>query len=557
MRGSGFTWLRSMLLGPALAALCAASAGAAAVPDTRAASRDRLDALADPRASIRLAALKAIVSAAEPASLAVVDAYRQGQLGRYRGHLVVVTRTYQNADFESFSALAHPITGIPYRKDAPSAQIVSLAPSPNEYGLISMARALEGLADPDAGRRVEAVETLSQVGDLSTLPVLDARLAGESDAKVRRAMQEGAALITLRCAAGLPRDQVLGAAARLATSADEASLGPLDLISSGSDPVLAAAAARAALSIRTRLKVGRWVEYLFSGLSLASILVLMALGLSVVFGLMGVINMAHGELMMIGAFTTFLVEHAFERWVPSGWFNFYYVLAVPAAFLASAAAGWLIELLVVRHLYGRPLETLLATWGGSLILIQGARVAFGDNVAVNSPTWFQGSVEIAEGVALSANRCFIISLTALCVALLTMVMRRTRLGLLIRATTQNRAMAAALGVHVRKIDAVTFALGAGLAGIAGCALTLVNGISPDMGQNYIVDSFLVVVTGGVGKLAGAVVAGLGLGTFTKLLEPVVEATWANVWMLILVVALIHWRPSGLFPAQGRSADADR
>jgi urea transport system permease protein len=233
----------------------------------------------------------------------------------------------------------------------------------------------------------------------------------------------------------------------------------------------------------------------------------------------------------------------------------YFLVAIPVSFIVAAFVGYLIEVLVIRHLYGRPLETLLATWGVSLILIQIARLKFGDNVGVNSPTWLQGGAEVMQGVVLPFNRCFIIGFCLFCILLMYFIIEKTKLGLLLRATTQNRGMAASLGVRTRRIDGYTFALGAGLAGLAGCAITLTDGVRPDMGQNYIVDSFLVVVTGGVGKLAGAVWAGLGLGCLNKIFEPFVEAVWAKVLILVCVVFFIQWKPSGLFPAKGRIADA--
>ena len=298
----------------------------------------------------------------------------------------------------------------------------------------------------------------------------------------------------------------------------------------------------------------RWLGYVFSGLSLGSVLVLMALGLSVIFGQMGVINMAHGELMMVGAYTTYLMQGWCGHSLPDNPVNVYFVLAIPMSFLVAGFVGWLMEFLVVRHLYGRPLDTLLATWGIGLVLIQLARVTFGDNVGVNSPTWLVGNTEPIQDLNLPYNRLFILGLTTSCVFVVYWLMNYTRMGLLVRATVQNRETATSLGVNTRRTDGFTFALGAGLAGVAGCALTLIGGVTPDMGQNYIVDSFLVVVTGGVGELAGAVWAGLGLGVVNKLLEPTFEAIWGKVLILAIVIIFIQWKPAGLFPPRGRLAD---
>ncbi len=306
----------------------------------------------------------------------------------------------------------------------------------------------------------------------------------------------------------------------------------------------------------------RIVQNTFAGVSAGSILVLLALGLSIVFGLMGVINMAHGEFMMVGAFTTFVVSEWFKRNAP-GMYDYYLVAAIPAAFLVAGSVGLLCEWLVIRHLYGRPLETLLATWGIGLILIQFARGQFGDNQSVKPPHWMEGGVEVAADLVFPLNRVYIILFCAICIFVVYFIVNRTKLGLMLRATTQNREMAAALGVATRRVDALTFALGAGLAGLAGVAVPLYNKINPSIGQEYIVDSFMVVVVGGVGKLAGAIFAGLGLGFLSKYLEPLFQSIPAlasgasvigKVVVLGLVVVFLQWRPSGLFPPKGRMAD---
>ncbi len=298
----------------------------------------------------------------------------------------------------------------------------------------------------------------------------------------------------------------------------------------------------------------------FQGLSLGSVLILMALGLAITFGLMGVINMAHGELMMIGAYTTFEIQRAFGH-SPDNPVNDYFLVAIPAAFLASALVGLIMEALVIRHLYRRPLESLLATWGIGLILIQIVRLRYGDNIGVNAPTWARGGNEILQDVILPNSRLFIMILCAVSVALIYFLMNKTPLGLRMRATMQNRDMASSLGVNTRNVDRCTFALGSGLAGVAGCAWTLIGGVTPDMGQtNFIVDSFLVVVTGGVGELAGVVCAGLGIGLITKWIEPfrigsfVVGAIWAKVILLAIIVGFIQFKPAGLFAPKGRLSD---
>jgi urea transport system permease protein len=307
----------------------------------------------------------------------------------------------------------------------------------------------------------------------------------------------------------------------------------------------------------------RLVKHTFDGLSSGSILVLLALGLSIVFGLMGVINMAHGEFMMLGAFATYVVSEWFKRAMP-GYFDYYPIVAVPAAFAVSAGVGLLCENLVVRHLYGRPLETLLATWGLGLILIQAVRQQFGDTLSVTPPSWMSGSVEVMPDLNLGLNRIFIVVYAGLCIAVVYFLVNRTKLGLLLRATTQNREMAAALGVGTRRVDAITFAFGAGLAGLAGVAVPMYDKINPGMGGDYVVESFMVVVVGGVGKLAGVVWAGLGLGFVRKYLEPALQyipmfdssaSVIGRVVVLAMIVAFLQWRPSGIFPPKGRLADA--
>jgi urea transport system permease protein len=301
----------------------------------------------------------------------------------------------------------------------------------------------------------------------------------------------------------------------------------------------------------------------FAGLSLSSILVLLALGLSIVFGLMDVINMAHGEFMMIGAFATFVVSGMFKIYAP-GWFDYYPIIAIPAAFLIAGVIGYICEVLIIRHLYGCPLETLLATFGVGIILVQIARGPFGDNVSVRPPGWMEGGWEVMPDLFLARNRLYIILYCMACIAIVYFIVNRTKVGLLLRATTQNRQMAAALGVPTRRVDALTFAFGCGLAGLAGVAVPLYNKINPGVGGEYIVDSFMVVVVGGVGTLAGAIWAGVGLGFLSKYLEPLLasipvfassSSVIAKVLVLAAIVVFLTRRPQGLFPPKGRLADA--
>jgi urea transport system permease protein len=270
---------------------------------------------------------------------------------------------------------------------------------------------------------------------------------------------------------------------------------------------------------------------------------------------MGVINMAHGELMMIGAYATYVIQNIFKTYFP-GAFDYYVLLAIPASFLAAALVGAVLERVVIRWLYGRPLETLLATWGISLVLQQGVRSLFGaQNVPVENPAWLSGGVDVMSNLTLPFNRLAIIAFAVLVLAGVSALIARTRLGLFVRGVTQNRKMAACMGVNTARIDTYAFALGSGIAGLAGCALSQVGNVGPDLGQGYIVDSFMVVVLGGVGQLAGTVYAAVGLGVLNKLLEGWQGAVLAKIMVLVFIVIFIQKRPQGIFAMKGRSAEA--
>lgn len=296
------------------------------------------------------------------------------------------------------------------------------------------------------------------------------------------------------------------------------------------------------------------VGNLFYGLSLGSILLLAALGLAITFGLMGVINMAHGEMLMVGAYVTYVSQRLFQAYAPAT-FDYYLLVAIPAAFVVCALIGMVMERSVIRFLYGRPLETLLATWGISLVLIQSVRLLFGaQNVEVANPSWLSGGVEILYGVVLPYSRLAIIVFVVLVVVAMWLLLQRTRLGLYVRAVTQNRSMAACMGIATAQIDMWTFGLGSGLAGLGGVALSQIGNVGPELGQSYIIDSFMVVVLGGVGNIAGTVLGGLGLGLINKLLEPVAGAVLGKIGVLIFIVLFIQRRPQGLFALKGRMAE---
>ena len=410
------------------------------------------------------------------------------------------------------------------------------------------------LADPDWTVRQAAAVKMGNNGDPAALPALTETLAKEKDRWVRYALEEAIALIQLK--SGTPPERVI-AATRLGALGSSDGAERLRDVAAASDspPDLKEAAAASVKRIERWSLLTQGIQVAFQGVSLSSILLLMALGLAIIFGLMGVINMAHGELMALGAYTTFVTQGWFQGHASNA-FEYYFLVALPLSFLVAGGAGFVLERGVIRFLYGRPLETLLLTWGISLMIQQGLRLWFGAaNVDVISPKWLSGGVPVMVGIQLPYNRLFIIGLAAVAVAAMYLLLFRTDAGLRIRAVTQNRGMAACLGVRSRRVDALTFAFGAGLAGIAGCALTQIGNVGPELGQNYIVDSFMVVVTGGVGKLLGTILAALGIGGLNKIIEPGLGAVFGKVAILVAVILFIQRRPSGLFAAKGRYADS--
>lgn len=320
------------------------------------------------------------------------------------------------------------------------------------------------------------------------------------------------------------------------------------------DPEIRKTASKAISSLERRQFFINQAANLFYGLSLGSILLLAALGLAITFGLMGVINMAHGEMLMIGAYSTFVVQNIFKEYLPE-FFDWYLIPAIPIAFTVSAVIGVILERTIIRHLYGRPLETLLATWGISLVLIQSIRLIFGaQNVEVANPYYLSGGVEVINGVVFPYSRIVIIIFVVFVVATVWALLQKTSLGLQVRAVTQNREMASCMGISTHKVDMYTFGLGSGVAGLGGLALSQIGNVGPELGQLYIVDSFMVVVLGGVGKIAGTVAGALGLGFINKFLEPVAGAVLGKIMVLVIVIVLIQKRPQGLFALKGRMAD---
>jgi len=420
-------------------------------------------------------------------------------------------------------------------------------------GEISAALAALDLFAPDTVRRREAAQAMLKQPSPERLPLLDRALAQEKDAQARQSLE------LARSAAQLGSSDVLqrrDAAAALGDSGSpQARLLLQTRLAEESDERVQAQLRRSLAQVDDRLAWGERLGVVFTGISLGSILLLVALGLAITYGLMGVINMAHGELMMIGAYATYMVQNLFQAYLPNA-FDAYLLAAVPLSFLAAAAVGALMERTVLRFLYGRPLETLLATWGISLVLMQLVRSLFGaQNVGVENPSWMSGGWQLLPNLTLPLNRLVIIVFAAAVLLAMAWTIGRTRLGLFVRGVTQNRAMAACVGVNTARVDTLAFALGSGVAGLAGCALSQVGNVGPDLGQSYIVDAFMVVVLGGVGQLLGTVYAALGLGILGKFLEGWTGAVLAKIAVLVFIIVFIQKRPQGIFAMKGRSAEA--
>ncbi len=420
-------------------------------------------------------------------------------------------------------------------------------------GEIDTALAALKLFSSDVKLRRQAALALLKEPDASRQPLLDKALAAEKDPTVQSLVRQARAAAMLNSGAANDR---LQATRELAQSKQPETLLLLNQqLTQEQDPAVQKQLQSAVAQVQDSLRWGERLGAMFTGLSLGSILLLVALGLAITYGLMGVINMAHGELMMIGAYATYVVQALFREHLP-GVFDVYLFVAMPVAFLTAALVGAVMERTVLQHLYGRPLETLLATWGISLVLMQGVRSLFGaQNVGVENPSWMSGSLQLLPNLQLPWNRVLIIVFAMAVLVGVALLIGKTRLGLFVRGVTQNRPMASCMGVNTARIDTYAFALGSGIAGLAGCALSQVGNVGPDLGQSYIVDAFMVVVLGGVGQLAGTVYAALGLGLVNKLLEGWTGAVLAKIAVLVFIIIFIQKRPQGIFAMKGRSAEA--
>ncbi len=495
----------------------------------------------------RVAVVQRLVASGDPAAARLLRALAQGTV-RFDARGVYVVDDMGARD----AVTGQPVTVLPDAEDA-------LVNNRLRGVLETALAALDLIEGADPARQREAARLLrsAAVDDADTallalLQRVDAALANRTvDPSTRRALDEALAAAGLASEEPSERQR---AADLLARSAQPA-IRPLieRRLAEESDPAVRAALQHALAAVERRQALTAAAGQLFAGLSLGSILLLAALGLAITYGLMGVINMAHGEMIMIGAYATYAVQVAFQRWWPQA-LEYYVLAAIPVAFFTTAAVGAAIERGVIRHLYGRPLETLLATWGLSLILMQAVRSLFGaQNVAVENPGWLSGGVDVGAGLILPWNRIAVLIFAALVLAGVALLIARTRFGLFVRGVTQNRPIAACMGVNTARVDMFAFAFGSGVAGLAGVALSQLGNVGPDLGQTYIIDSFMVVVVGGVGQLAGSVLAALGLGLLNKLLEGWAGAVLAKIVVLLLIIAFIQKRPQGLFALRGRTA----
>ena len=499
--------------------------------------------LAERSFAVKEEAVAAIAESGDPRAVELLEALLAGDLHYRKDDGRVVYAERAGTGWALTDALTGQALGEVGRRDARTVTINNRMRS----GLQAAIAALT-LASPDAAQRLQAAREVIGSEDAAVVEAVRAQLAAEDDAAVRQLLALAVAVADLQAPAPATR---LEAVAVLDGSLYPEARNALAALLRSEPEIEVQQAAQAALE-----RIERWrqanevAETLFFGLSLGSVLALAAIGLAITFGVMGVINMAHGELIMLGAYTTYLVQLLMPELI-----DWSLLVAVPAAFVVSGLFGIAIERSVIRFLYGRPLETLLATFGISLILQQLVRSAISaQNVVVQNPSWMSGSLQLNPALALTYNRLYILLFALAVFAALLLVLKRSALGLQVRAVSQNRAMARAMGVRSARVDAFTFGLGAGVAGVAGVALSQLTNVGPNMGQAYIIDSFMVVVFGGVGNLWGTLVGGMGLGVANKLMEPWTGAVLAKILVLVFIILFIQKRPRGLFPQRGRAGE---
>ena len=502
---------------------------------------DEARAIAVGETDARIAALNKAVADADDRTAAFIQALADESV-KTAGDKVFIVKDGQGFD---------PVTGASTPVPDDAEDVIS---NNRMRGELDTALAALQLFSADDAKRAAAVQVLRGENDEARLPLIEKAYQGERNPQIK----EQLGLVRAAVLLGSSDSSRRIAAAKLLAGSNNAATKTLliERLRVEADPGVKAAIEAALRQVDASLAWGDKLGALFSGISLGSILLLVALGLAITYGLMGVINMAHGELMMIGAYATYVVQGLFRKYLPPGAFDWYLIAALPVAFGASALMGAALERGVIRFLYGRPLETLLATWGISLMLQQLVRSVFGaQNVGVENPGWMSGGVALMGNLQLPWNRIVIVAFAGVVLVAMALLIGRTRLGLFVRGVTQNRPMASCMGVNTARIDTYAFALGSGIAGLAGCALSQIGNVGPDLGQGYIVDSFMVVVLGGVGQLAGTVYAALGLGVLNKLLEGWTGAVLAKIAVLVFIIVFIQKRPQGIFAMKGRSAEA--
>jgi urea transport system permease protein len=490
-------------------------------------------------------AINAVAASGDPRALEIIQALQDGRLLFDPTSNQVFIKDQTNQLIEA--ATGHPALGV----SAADLKPVRL----NNRLRRAVDAALGGLnlLASDPSKRLAAAQAVFKSREASVLPTLETAISKETDPTITRALAQARAAIVLNLSTATEADK-LAAVSTIRARGDQDALALLADLPAESSEAVTRAAKAGVLSIQQQLAMWDAVQNAWYGLSLGSVLLLAAIGLAITFGVMGVINMAHGEMVMLGAYTTFVVQQVIRDHDPA-LFDLSLAIAIPLAFVVAGLVGILIERGIIRFLYGRPLETLLATWGVSLILQQAVRTAFGPtNRQVDTPSFMSGSFALGQ-ITITYNRLWIIFLTLAVFVFLLGVLRFTRFGLEMRAVTQNRAMAAAMGIRTGRIDALTFGLGSGIAGIAGVALSQIDNVSPNLGQGYIIDSFMVVVFGGVGNLWGTLVGALTLGIANKFLEPYAGAVLGKIAILVLIILFIQKRPRGLFALKGRAVEA--
>jgi len=493
-------------------------------------------------------AVQALAQTGDPKAVPVLEALNRGDLYQRKAD----GKVFIGKEGGSTVELIDPVTGQPAAAEASGGfekvRVNNALRRTLEATLGSLT-----LLNPDPAIRRSAADSMFRRPDPSALATLDSAIAKETDAGVKTLMQQARAAALLR--SDRPAAEKIDAVKTLSQRGDRDAMGILQGIATSSDGDLKKAAEEGISDISGTLALYDGIQNVWYGISLGSVLLLAAIGLAITFGVMGVINMAHGEMVMLGAYTTYAVQEVFRSLAP-GAFDYSLFVALPAAFLISGLIGVALERGIIRFLYGRPLETLLATWGLSLILQQAVRSMFGpSNREVGTPSWMSGTIEITSGLSLTANRIAIVAFAAAVFVVLMLVMRYTTFGLQMRAVTQNRPMANSVGIRSGWVDAMTFGLGSGIAGIAGVALSQIDNVSPNLGQSYIIDSFLVVVFGGVGNLWGTLVGAMTLGVANKFLEPYAGAVLGKILILVAVILFIQRRPRGMFALKGRSVEA--